>query len=167
MFVLYDQKRLLRKRILAIRFLLHVMEEIMEDSKREVLDMRDSNISRLNVTKGEDLAELYIQNNQITQLDLTANTKLEILQCDGNPLKYINATAPGSDGRTPLSLEAGRGGFVSLELAPGLQCYKAHPAEGFEFDGWYDELGDRLSKEQNWNDTYGAGRVLVAWFRAI
>ncbi len=139
----------------------------MEDSKKEILDMRGSNISRLNVSKGEDLAELYIQDNQITQLDLTANTKIEVLQCEGNPLKYINAVAPGSGGNTPLTLEAGRGGYVSLELAPGIQCYKAHPMEGFEFDGWYDELGDRLSKEPVLNDTYGAGRVLVAWFRPV
>ena len=38
--------------------------------------------------------------------------------------------------------------------------------EGFEFDGWYDELGDRLCKDLVWNDTCGAGRTIVAWFRS-
>ena len=30
----------------------------MEETKREVLDVKDGNISKLNVSRGEDLAEL-------------------------------------------------------------------------------------------------------------
>ena len=59
----------------------------MEDTKKEVLDMRDSNISKLNVTRGEDLTELYVQNNFLRELDLTNNRNLKILDCTGNPLK--------------------------------------------------------------------------------
>ena len=51
----------------------------MEDTKKEVLDMRDSNISKLNVTRGEDLTELYVQNNFLRELDLTNNRNLKIL----------------------------------------------------------------------------------------
>ena len=38
--------------------------------------------------------------------------------------------------------------------------------DGYTFDGWYDELGDRLSKEPVWSDQYGASRSIVAWFVA-
>lgn len=136
----------------------------MEDTKKEVLDMRDSNISKLNVTRGEDLTELYVQNNFLRELDLTNNRNLKILDCTGNPLKYINALAPGSDGKMPLQVAAGAGGTVGMKIEPGVQRYYADPEEDFIFDGWYDELGDRLSKEQVWDDTYGAGRSIVAWF---
>ena len=138
----------------------------MEETKREVLDVKDGNISKLNVSRGEDLVELYAQNNMLQELDLSANKKLKILECSENPLRFIKAAAPGSDGMTLISLEAGRGGYVSLKLAPGVQQYNAEPDEGFEFDGWYDELGDRLCKDLVWNDTCGAGRTIAAWFRS-
>ena len=128
--------------------------------------MRDSNISKLNVTRGEDLTELYVQNNFLRELDLTNNRNLKILDCTGNPLKYINALAPGSDGKMPLQVAAGAGGTVGMKIELGVQRYYADPEEDFIFDGWYDELGDRLSKEQVWDDTYGAGRSIVAWFLA-
>ncbi len=51
--------------------------------KREVLDVKDGNISKLNVSRGEDLAELYAQDNMLQELDLSANKKLEILECSG------------------------------------------------------------------------------------
>ena len=35
----------------------------MTDTKREVLHMEDSNLAKLNVTRGENLAEIYVQNN--------------------------------------------------------------------------------------------------------
>lgn len=137
----------------------------MEETKREVLNVKDSNISKLNLSRGEDLTELYAQNNMLEELDISASKNLEILECDGNLLRYIKACAPGGDGRFPLDMEAGKGGYISLKLAPGVQQYKAEPENGFVFDGWYDELGDRISKEAVWNDTYGASRVIVAWFR--
>lgn len=139
----------------------------MEEVKREVLDVKGGNIAKLNVSKGEDLAELYAQDNRLEELDLSANKKLEVLECGGNPLKFIRAVAPGSDGRDFINLEAGKGGYISLKLAPGVQQYAAEAEEGFEFDGWYDELGDRLGKDPVWNDTHGAGRTLVAWFRNL
>ena len=137
----------------------------MEEIKKEVLDLRDSNISKLNIKRGEDLTELYVQNNALTEIDLTDNKKLRIVDCTGNPLKYIDANAPGDEeGRFPLRLAAGRGGSVGLRLEPGLQEYHAKAEDGYVFDGWYDELGDRLSKEAVWQDEYGASRNIVAWF---
>ena len=53
-----------------------------------------------------------------------------------------------------------------MKIEPGLQQYHAVADEGYIFDGWYDELGDRLSKEPVWNDQYGASRSIVAWFVA-
>ena len=103
----------------------------MEDTKKEVLDMRDSNISKLNVTRGEDLTELYVQNNFLRELDLTNNRNLKILDCTGNPLKYINALAPGSDGKMPLQVAAGAGGTVGMKIEPGVQRYYADPEEDF------------------------------------
>ena len=72
----------------------------MEETKREVLDVKDGNISKLNVSRGEDLVELYAQNNMLQELDLSANKKLKILECSENPLRFIKAAAPGSDGMT-------------------------------------------------------------------
>lgn len=137
----------------------------MTEAKREVLDMRDSNIAKLNVTKGENLAELYVQNNRIEEMDLSNNVNLEILECEGNPLKSIKAIAPDGFKRFPLELEAGKGGSISLKLAPGVQQYKAVPDENYEFEGWYNELGDRISREAVWDDVHGSSRVIVAWFR--
>lgn len=143
---------------------LYITEDIMGENKREVLDMHGGNLAKVNVTRGENLAELYVQNNNITELDLTNNPKLEVLDCTGNPLRYIKAYAPGG-GTWPLELEATKGGSVGLKLAPQLQEYYAVTEEGFEFDGWYNELGDRLSREAVWSDGYGASRKIVAWFR--
>ena len=36
--------------------------------------------------------------------------------------------------------------------------------EGYKFDGWYDVLGDRLSKEAVWIDAYGTCREIFAMF---
>lgn len=137
----------------------------MEDNKREVLDMHGSNLSKLDVSKAENLVELYAQDNLIETIDLSNNKKLEAVDCTGNPLIYIRALAPGCEGRFPLELEAANGGFVGLKIEPGLQQYEAVPAENYEFDGWYDELGDRLSREAVWQDTYGASRLIIANFR--
>ena len=137
----------------------------MEEQKKEIINMSDSRLEKLDVSRGEEITELYVRNNMLTELDLTNNKRIEKLDCTGNPLKFISALAPGCEGRFHLDLEAGKGGYVGLKIEPGLQQYVAQPEEGYEFEGWYNELGDRLSKEPVWNDTYGASSVIVAWFR--
>lgn len=137
----------------------------MTDTKREVLHMQDSGLAKLNVTRGEDLAEIYVQNNMITELDLTANLKLEILDCTGNPIKKFKACAPGSNGMFLVELGAVKGGTVGVKFAPGYQTYIATADEGYEFAYWVNELGDMASANAVFEDTYGAARLLIAWFR--
>ena len=64
-----------------------------------------------------------------------------------------------------LSIEAGRGGSVGLKYSPEEgQQYFAYPDEGYSFGGWYNALGDRLSKDAVWRDDYGTGREIIAMF---
>ncbi len=137
----------------------------MENIKREVLDMSNKNIAKLNVTRGENLTELYIQNNMMTELDISENKMIEILDCTGNPLKCINALAPDGYCKFPLRIEAGKGGYVGLKLSSNVQEYHATAEEGYEFEGWYNEIGDRLSRDAIWSDQHGASRIIVAAFR--
>ena len=137
----------------------------MTDTKREVLNMQDSNLAKLNVSRGENLAEIYIQNNNITELDLTANLKLEVLDCTGNPIKKFKAIAPGGNGVFLLELGAAQGGTIGVKYGPGYQTYVATPDEGYEFAYWVNELGDMASNKAVFEDTYGAARLLIAWFR--
>ncbi len=137
----------------------------MGEVKQEIFDMRDGKLEKLDVSRGEDLTEIYVQNNRLSELDLGNNKKLEKVDCTGNPLKYIRALAPGCEGRFPLELEATKGGYVGLKIDEGLQQYEAAAEDEYEFDGWYNELGDRVCKEQIWKDTYGASRVIIAAFR--
>lgn len=138
----------------------------MTEEKREVLDMRDSNLAKLNVARGENLVEIHVQNNMITDLDLMENKKLEVLDCTGNPLKKIKACAPGSNGMFLIELGAVKGGSVGVKFAPGYQTYIATPDEGYEFSYWVNELGDMVSREPVFEDAYGAGRLMIAWFKA-
>ena len=80
----------------------------MEETKREVLDVKDGNISKLNVSRGEDLAELYAQDNMLQELDLSANKKLEILECSGNPLRFIKAGCAGVRRHDSHKLRSGK-----------------------------------------------------------
>lgn len=139
----------------------------MEEVKQEIFDMRDGSLERLDVSRGEDLTELYVQNNRLKELDLSKNKKLRKLDCTGNPLTYINACAPGCDGMFYLQLEAGNGGYVGLKFddEEDLQEYSATAQEGYEFDGWYNELGDRISREPIKRAAYGACEAIIAAFR--
>lgn len=137
----------------------------MTETKREVLHMQDSGLAKLNVTRGENLTEIYVQNNDITELDLTANLKLEILDCTGNPIKKFKACAPGGNGMFLIELGAAKGGTIGVKYGPGYQTYIATPDEGYEFAYWVNELGDMASREAVFEDTYGSSRLLIAWFR--
>ncbi len=137
----------------------------MTDTKREVLHMQDSNLAKLNVSRGENLAEIYVQNNNITELDLTANLKLEVLDCTGNPLKKFKACAPGGNGMFLIELGAAKGGTVGVKFGPGYQTYIATADEGYEFAYWVNELGDMASNKAVYETTYGSSGLLIAWFR--
>mgnify|MGYP003319400353 CR=1 FL=1 len=44
------------------------------------------------------------------------------------------------------------------------QSYYAYPDESRSFDGWYDENGVLISREESWIDEYGSSRILTAKF---
>ncbi len=141
----------------------------MTDEKREeIFDMAGGSLEKLDVSRGEYLTELYVQNNRLTELDLTANKRLMIVDCTGNPLKKIKALVPG--GREVeivemIELGANKGGYVGLKFGPGYQTYEATPEEGYSFMGWCNELGDMVSMKPVYEDTPGTARLLIAWFR--
>lgn len=203
----------------------------------EKVNFNDSGLAKLDVSKGRDITELYVQNNRLEKIDLSNNRKIKIFDCTGNPLKYIRGfapaaaehaarstadlaaaldTDPAADSATGsaadsaagsamapttpvfsadiadsypdidetellmrqfkaredevisselLSIEAGRGGSVGLKYSPEEgQQYFAYPDEGYSFGGWYNALGDRLSKDAVWRDDYGTGREIIAMF---
>ena len=92
------------------------------------------------------------------KLDVSRDKKLEAFDCTDNPLKFLK----GRD----LIVEAGQGGFIGCRMTPEEgQIFYAYPEEGKTFDGWYNSLGDRLSKENPWVDKYGVGREIFAFFK--
>ncbi len=133
------------------------------ENKEEKVNFSGSGLRKLDVSKGTDITELYVQDNCLDEIDLTNNRRIRILDCTGNPLKYIKGFAPGSG--EFLGIEAARGGSVGLKYSPeDGQRYFAYPDEGYVFGGWYNALGDRLSKETAWSGEYGCGMEIVAMF---
>ena len=132
----------------------------------EKVNFSSNNLAKLDVSKGENITELYIQNNRLEEIDLLQNKKIEILECTDNPLRYIKGYVPLSAGKDFLILEAGKGGSVGLKYNPQEgQQYFAYPDDEHDFDGWYNILGDRISREIIWTDSYGTGREMFAMFR--
>lgn len=153
------------------------MDKEVKDAqaKEEKVNFSGGNLMKLDVSRGENIAELYVQENRLEEIDLTGNRKLKVLDCTGNPLKFIKGFAPSENprenppadelGGDMLYIEACRGGSVGLKYSPEEgQTYFAYPDEGYKFDGWYNALGDRISRESVWKDTYGAGREIFAMF---
>jgi len=134
-----------------------------KDKKEEKVNFSNGNLMKLDVSKGEYITELYVQGNRLEEIDLTNNRNIRILDCTDNPLKYIKGMAPSGSG--DLIIEACKGGSVGLRYSPDEgQQYFAYADEGYRFEGWYDILGDRLSRDKVWEDDYGASREIVAMF---
>ncbi len=108
----------------------------------------------------------------LQKLDVSRDENLAELHALDNPLVFIKSRVPGHDipdaaaeGGEELILRACKGGTVGLQYSPSLgQEYHAYPGEGYCFDGWYDVLGDRLSREAVWHDAYGTAREIFAMF---
>lgn len=139
------------------------------------LYVNDNRLTLLDTSRNPKLKYLRCQNNAITELDVTANPQLRHLYATGNPLKSVRAIAPGDVGDKPLELTAGMGGCVGLSFNPIYnaqwketgeweQSYHAYPEQGFAFDGWYDADGELVSRDADWEDEYGASRILTARF---
>lgn len=57
-----------------------------------LLDIDNNQITNLNLSNNTDLETLYCANNLLTSLDLSNNTKLDYLQCIGNQLNNLDVT---------------------------------------------------------------------------
>ena len=139
------------------------------------LYVNDNLLESLDTSQNPKLKYLRCQNNLLREIDTTANPLLRHLYATGNPCKRIRALAPGREEAMPLELSADDGGCVGLSFNPIYnaqwketgeweQSYHAYAEEGFAFAGWFDEAGECVSTEQDFNDEYGQSRRLVARF---
>ncbi len=139
------------------------------------LYVNDNRLSEVDLSRCPKLKYFYCHNNGIAGLDTTANPLLRHLNATGNPMKRIRSLAPQRAERLPLALTAEGPGTVGLRFNPVYnaqwketgewqQTYYAYPDEGHVFTGWYDAAGQLLSREAEWQDAYGADRVLTARF---
>lgn len=154
----------------------NLIESIDVSANPELVELyvNDNRLTALDTHENPTLKYLRCQNNRIGELDVTNNPLLRHLYATGNPLTSVRAIAPGSDG-LPLELAAGEGGHAGLSFNPIYnaqwketgeweQSYHAYPAEGRAFVGWFDERGEMVFADADWQDTYGASRRLVARF---
>ncbi|MDO5975421.1 T9SS type B sorting domain-containing protein [Flavivirga jejuensis] len=58
----------------------------------EILNCESNNLTNLNVTQNTRLIHLFCGNNQLTNLDVTQNRDLQILWCDSNQLTSLDVT---------------------------------------------------------------------------
>ncbi len=139
------------------------------------LYINDNRFTQIDLTSCPKLKYFYCHNNQISELDTTGNPLLRHLNATGNPMKRIRALAPQREKALPLELTADGPGCVGLKFNPVYnaqwketgewqQTYYAYPQEGHAFAGWFDADGNKLSDEPEWQDEYGASRVLRAEF---
>ena len=139
------------------------------------LYINDNRFTEIDLSACPKLKYFYCHNNGITELDTTSNPLLRHLNATGNPMRSISSLAPQREEQLPLRLTAEGEGCVGLKFNPVYnaqwketgewqQSYYAYPAEGHDFDGWYDETGVKVSGEAEWLDEYGASRVLTARF---
>lgn len=159
------------------RELISEESEMENEIREERVNFSNGNLAKLDVSKGENITELYVQGNRLEEIDLSCNKNIKILDCTDNPLIFIKSNVPSDSqerqektassecAEDELILRACQGGTVGLKYSPQEgQRYYAYADEGYKFDGWYDVLGDRLSKEVVWIDAYGTGREIFAMF---
>lgn len=140
------------------------------------LYINDNDFAAIDLTHNSKLKYFYCHNNHISSLDTTCNPLLRHLNATDNPMTSIRSLAPQRQEPLPLTVTAEKGGFVGLKFNPiynaqwketgqWQQSYHAYPQEGFAFEGWYDQSGQRLSGEAVWIDEYGTSRQLTARFQ--
>lgn len=140
------------------------------------LYINDNRFKKIDLSHNQKLKYFYCHNNMLTRLDTRNNPLLRHLNATGNPFKQILSLAPQQSEKKPLELFAGEGGCVGLKFNPVYnaqwketgewqQSYYACPDEGFCFDGWQDESGSTVCREEVWFDEYGTGRILKAVFK--
>lgn len=149
--------------------------DVSRNAELVELYVNDNQLTEIDLSANAKLKYFYCHNNRIAQLDTRANPLLRHLNATDNPMMRIRCLAPQREERLPLELTAREGGFVGMKFAPiynaqwketgeWMQAYYAYPCEGRSFDGWFDEQGALVSREQAFEDEYGASRVLEARF---
>lgn len=160
------------------------------------IDVGKNRLRALDVSQNAELVELYIHGNEFTEMDIRHNPKLKYFWCNGNriarldtrvnpllrhldcrdnPLTYLIACAPGSDGREEIELTALEGGYIGMKFCPVYtpqwketgewqQTYFAYPLAGYSFAGWYDGKGACVSTLSEWVVEYGQAAKLAARF---
>ena len=152
------------------------LKEIDVSHNPELVELyiNDNEFTEIDLSRNPKLKYFYCHNNHISALDTRTNPLLRHLNATGNPMKSIRSLAPQREEEFPLELYAGDGGYVGLKFNPVYnaqwketgewqQSYYAYPAEGFHFDGWYED-GTKVFGEETWVDEYGARRILQAVF---
>ncbi|MEG0467912.1 MAG: hypothetical protein RR551_06450, partial [Mucinivorans sp.] len=77
------------------------------------LDCTDNNLTQLDVSKNTRLTWLYCANNKLTQLDVSKNTRLNQLHCFNNRMSALNITT-----------------FTNFIAYPNLQCGEQKQTDG-------------------------------------
>lgn len=123
-----------------------------------------NSISSLDLSNQASLQVLSIGDTNITEIDLSACTMLRNFQCLGNSFRTIDLSDNGQLilDRVEASGEGYVGGYFWNQMMPSMIC--AYPEEGSIFEGWYNEEGELVSADLNYNTNGDEGTVFIARF---
>lgn len=139
----------------------------MAEIKKEKADFSRSNLRSLDVSRDEHIVSLDCRENPLIFIksNVPAAPASAPAESQGAVAAPPAQQAPPTSARGELILRACKGGTVGLQYSPlEGQNYYAYADEGYRFEGWYDVLGDRLSREAVWHDAYGTAREIFAMF---
>lgn len=139
----------------------------MAEIKKEKVDFSRSNLRSLDVSRDENIVSLDCRENPLIFIksNVPAAPASAPAESQGAVAAPPAQQAPPASARGELILRACKGGTVGLQYSPlEGQNYYAYADEGYRFEGWYDVLGDRLSREAVWHDAYGTAREIFAMF---
>lgn len=125
----------------------------------------DNRIEELDLSENPNLHCLCCDNNELTALDLSNNPLLFQLKCDGNHLDGLDLSCcPDLPFDGIFSHGNGNIGYF-YEPSPQTIVY-AEPEEGYSFIGWYNDEGELLSADEEFNfiDIIDTETVLIARF---
>ena len=88
--------------------------------KQELVELyiNDNEFTEIDLSACPKLKYFYCHNNGITELDTTANPLLRHLNATGNPMRIISSLAPQREEQLPLRLTAEGEGCVGLKFNP-------------------------------------------------
>ena len=111
------------------------------------LYINDNDFSEIDLSHNPKLKYFYCHNNHITELDTRFNPLLRHLNATGNPMKAIRSLAPQREENLPLELYAGDGGCVGLKFNP---VYNAQWKETGEWQQSYYAYPDEGCRFDGW-----------------